>query len=210
VYSTLVNMKVTGGERLVGMTELGTGERVVEEATIDESGRLVRALATVTGVAVADQPAPVTNVAFEPAQGAITAMTPDRYVDWRVSNDLPWVWVSLLTAGHSRETGTPGPVVTPLGAWVAFRAAQAGQAVRLLDLAALEGHTLTADQLVVSSGASATVVLGDDFADVEDGKPRRLNLAALCSTLEIVDARLPSSTLVAALRCAAPSGSSAP
>ena len=210
VYSTLVSMKVSGGERLVGLTELGTGERLVEEATIDESGRLVDARATVTGAAVADQPAPVTLVAFEPAQGAITATTPDRYVDWRVPNDLPWVWLPLLTAGHSARTGAPGPVVTPLGAWVAFRAAQAGQAVRVLDFAALEDYTLARDQLVVSDGASGTVVLGDDFADVDGGKPRRLHLAALDSTLEILDPRAPSSALVAALRCAAPSGSSAP
>ena len=203
-------MKVTEGERLVGLTELGTGERLVEEATIDPSGRLVDARATVTGVAVADEPAPVTRVAFEPAQGAITATTPDRYVDWHVPNDLPWVWVPLLIARGSAGTGIPGPVVTPLGAWVAVRAAQAGQAVRLLDFTALEAHTLVADQLVVPDGASATVVLGDDFADVDGGKIRRLHLAALGSTLEILDARAPSSALVAALRCAAPSGSSAP
>ena len=210
VNSTLVRMQVNGGEHLIGLTELGTGERLVEEATIDGSGRLVNAAATLTGAPIAGEPAPVTRVALEPAQGAVTLMAPDRYLDWRVANDLPWTWLSLLTAGHATAPGAPGPIATPLGAWVAFRASESAPAVRVIDLAAVADHSLAADQLVVPDGASATVVLGDDFADVDGGKPRRLHLAALGSTLEILDARAPSSALVAALRCTAPSGSSAP
>jgi hypothetical protein len=82
--------------------------------------------------------------------------------------------------------------------------------VRLLDVGALEHHTWTADQLVITDGDSATVVLADDAVDVEHGSPRRLHLVALDTTLEVLDARAPSRALVAALRCTAPSGSIAP
>src|SRR5436309_701889 len=112
VNSTLVSVKVNGGEQLLGLTELGSGERVVEEATIDASGRLVDGKQTVTGLAVAGEQAPVTSVAFEPAQDTITMTTRELSLDWRVQSDLPWVWLPLLAAGRDAATGTPAPIAT--------------------------------------------------------------------------------------------------
>ena len=209
VYSTLVSTKTGATERLIGLTELGTGARLVEEATIGESGQLVEAEATLTAAAGAEGPGPVTRVVLHPGRSSVEVTAPALHIEWSVPNDLPWVWASLLSTG-SPSTPGPGPIATPLGAWVAFRSAQTGRAVRVLDLGVLQHHTLTADQLVVPDGAGATVVLDDDVIDVEDGAPRRLRLAALDATLELLDARTPSSALVAALRCTALSGSSAP
>jgi hypothetical protein len=209
VYSTLVSMKAGASERLIGLTEFGTGARLVEEATIGESGQLVEAEATLTAAAGATGARPVTRVVLHPGRSSVEVSAPALHVEWSVPNDLPWVWAPLLTSG-SPPTGSPRPIATPLGAWVAFRSTETSRAVRVLDLGVLQQHTLTVDQLVIPDGAGATVVLADDVIDVEDGKPRRLRLAALDATLEVLDARAPSSTLVAALRCTALSGSSAP
>jgi hypothetical protein len=208
VYSTLASMQTGNAERMIGMTELASGARLVEQATLDQSGRLVEADATLTPAGAAD-PGPVTRVVFRPGRRSVELSTPALHLEWSVPDDLPWVWAPLLTA-PSRSTSHPAPIATPLGARVAFRAAEAGRSVRLLDLGALEHHTLTADQLVITDGDSATVVLADDAVDVDHGSPRRLHLAALDTTLEVLDARAPSRALVAALRCTAPSGSIAP
>lgn len=209
VYSTLVSMKTGASERLIGLTELGTGARLVEEATIGESGRLLEAEATLTAAAGPKGPGPVTRMVLHPGRSSVEVTGPVLHVEWSVPNDLPWVWAPLLTSG-APPTRSAGSIATPLSAWVAFRSAETSRAVRLLDLGVLQHHTVTADQLVIPDGAGATVVLADDVIDVEDGVPRRLRLAALDSILEVLDARAPSSTLVAALRCTALSGSSAP
>jgi hypothetical protein len=214
VHSTMVSMQTHGTERLIGMTELDSGERLVEEATIDESGQLIEAEATLTPAASADagadaqEPAAATHVVFHPARKTVELTTPVLHMEWSVPNDLPWVWAPLLTVPtvSAAAAKKSRPIATPLDARVALRAAQNGRAVRLLDLGALEQHTLTADQLVIPDGADATVVIGDDVIDVENGTARRLHLAALDVTLELLDARAPSTALVAALRCTDLSG----
>ena len=202
MHSTLVSMQSGDTERLIGLTELGTGERLVEQATIDLTGRLLEAAATLSpapGTAAGSGPA--TRVVFHPDRSSVEITAPAVHVEWSVPNDLPWVWAPLLT-GPSPWRNRPGrPIATPLGARAAFRAAEGGRAVRLLDLGTLQHHTVTADQVVIPDGVNATVVLADDVVDVENGAPRRLHLSALDTTLEVLDARAPSSALVAALRC---------
>jgi hypothetical protein len=199
VRSSLVRMETSGGERLLGLTELASGERLVEDVTIDESGRLVEGVATLTpagGTAV-------TRVVLHPALGSVTLTSPALNLEWRVPNDLPWVWAPVLTA-HAK------PIATPLDAQVVFHAAAGGRPVRLLDLGALAHHSVTADQMVVPDGDAATVLLASDVIDFENGSPRRLHLSALDENLDIIDARAPSGALVAALRCTALSGSLTP
>jgi hypothetical protein len=211
VRSTLISVKEPGTERLMGMIELDTGERLLEEATLDASGRLVEAEATLSPMAAGHAPQDAIRVSFRPERDAIEVIAPARHLEWSVPHDLPWAWLPLLTAPLPSGQGR-APIATPLGARVAFRAADGGRVVRMLDLGALRAQTLTADQLVVTDGdgEGATVVLGDDAIDVENGTPRRLHLSALDASLEILDARVPSSALVAALRCTALSGSFAP
>jgi hypothetical protein len=216
VHSTLVSTKTDGAERLIGLTELGSGARLVEEATIDDSGQLVEAEATLTPAAAAqaavgtgtEARAAETHVVFHPGRRTVELTTPTLHVEWSVPDDRPWVWAPLLTVEG------PRPIATPLDARVALRAAENGRTVRLLDLGTLEQHTLAADQMVIQNGdgagASASVIIGDDVIDVENGTPRRLHLAALDDTLELLDASAPSGALVAALRCTSLSGSFAP
>jgi hypothetical protein len=209
VHSTLVRARTHGTERLVGMTGLLSGERLVEQAaTIDESGQLVDAEATLTPAADVGGPgrSMATHAAFHPERKRVELTTTALRMEWSVPNDLPWVWAPLLTVDPVAGKNSPS-VATPLDARVAFRAAHDGRAVRLLDLGALEQHTLTADQMVIPDGADATVVIGDDVIDVEDGPPRRLHLAALDDTLALLEASAPSGPLVAALGCADLSGS---
>lgn len=218
VHSTLVSTKTDGAERLIGLTELGSGARLVEEATIDESGQLVEAEATLTPAAATQAAvgagavarAAETHVVFHPGRRVVELTTPVMHVEWRVPDDNPWVWAPLLTVEGGR------PIVTPLDARVALRAAEDGRTVRMLDLGTMEQHTLAGDQMVIPNGAGdgdgggASVVIGDDVIDVENGTPRRLHLAALDDTLELLDASAPSGALVAALRCTSLSGSFAP
>ncbi|HET6150835.1 MAG TPA: hypothetical protein VFH68_25080 [Polyangia bacterium] len=209
VHSTLVSMQTLGTEQLVGMTELGTGERLVEEATIDPTGRLVEAAATLSPARGVGAPVTATRVVFHPGRNSVEISAPALQVKWSVPSDLPWIWAPMLT-GPAASLNSPGrPIATPLGARAAFRAAQSGGAVRLLDLGVLQHHTVTADQLVVPDGADATVILADDVVAIENGAPRRLYLSALDTTLEVLDARAPSSAL-AAVRCTELSGSIAP
>jgi hypothetical protein len=205
VRSTLVRMPVPtwGGERFVGLTELGSGERLVEEATIDGSGQLVEARATLTAAGKGGE----TRVALYPGRGFAELTTPALHLEWSVPNDLPWVWAPLLTAS---ATGKRGSIATPLEGLVTFHAAAMGRPVRLLDLGTLAHHTVTADQIVIPDGNQATVVLADDVIDIDDGTPRRVHLSALDGTLELLDARAPASVLVAALRCTGLSGSFTP
>src|SRR5262252_838826 len=104
VKSTLLLAPLTGGgERLVGVTELrtislpdasvsGNVVRVVEEAKLDATGRLVHLEATL-GPASGD---PDSRVVLDPASGRVRINTPSAHVDWSVPSDLPWLWASIL------------------------------------------------------------------------------------------------------------------
>jgi hypothetical protein len=194
-------MESGAGERLLGLTELASGERLVEDVTIDESGRLVEGVATLTAAGSTA----ATRVVLHPGLGSATLTTPVLNLEWSVPNDLPWVWAPVLTARAQAR-----PIATPLDAEVVFRAAAAGRPVRLLDLGALAHHSVTADQMVIPDGDAATVLLASDVIDFENGSPRQLHLSALDQTLDIIDANAPSGALVAALRCTALSGSLTP
>ncbi|MET0341724.1 MAG: hypothetical protein ABW252_12035, partial [Polyangiales bacterium] len=84
---------------------------------------------------------------------------------------------------------------TPLEAHVALRGAAGGRPVRMLDLAKLESFSVMADQLVVpdAEAGGATVLLGDDFVDIVDGRPARVHLSALGGDLTpVVQASTPN------------------
>ena len=71
---------------------------------------------------------------------------------------------------------------------MALRAAMGDRPVRLLDVTRLASFTLMSDQLLVrdEDSARATVVLGDDYVEIVDGRPHRLHLAAIGGDLETV------------------------
>jgi hypothetical protein len=183
--SLLVAPDSAGGERVFGVTELRESPsgtvRAVERAKLDGAGRLVHLEATV-GSPDGD---PDARVVLDAPSGHVQIITRNTRVEWTVPNDLPWVWVPILTAPNSRA-----PIATPVVARVELRAAAAGSAVRLLDLGALTSHAVTADQLLIpdSEAGRATVVVADDAVEIEDGVPRALRLAALGTELAPIDA----------------------
>jgi hypothetical protein len=201
VRSTLVSTQARGAERLVAVTELASGARLVEDVKLDESGRVIEATATLA----ATEKRGAIRVALNPGDGSVQVNTDTFRTVGTVPNDLPWVWAPLLT-----EPSTGAPIATPLEAYLVFRAAASARPVRLLDLGALDSHTVTADQLVVRDGDRATVILGDDAADFDGGVPRRLYLTAFGAKLEPMKSDKPPTVLAAALSCKAPSGSFLP
>ncbi|HEY3594826.1 MAG TPA: hypothetical protein VGL13_13175 [Polyangiaceae bacterium] len=200
VRSTLLlGADSNGGERVIGVTELrapaygatSSGSRValhadaagivraVERAKIDASGKLVRLEATV-GPGTGE---PDARVVLDPSSGKVQITTRFAHIEWRVPNDLPWVWAPILT-----QPSTGAPVATPADGHVAARAAANGRAVRFIDLGALTSHAMPADQLVVAGTDRDTVIIADDTIDVEDGVPTSLHSAALGTDLVPTDA----------------------
>jgi hypothetical protein len=177
--STLVVTSESGGERLVGVTELRAAKqelvRVVENAKLDELGWLVSLEATV-GTETGETRA---KVVLDVKAERIEVSTATLHAVWSVPNDLPWVWVPLLT-----EPKRQRPIATPLEGRVVLRATGSGGAVRRIDLGALASLPMTADQLVVPETGGATVILGDDALDVVNGRVTTVHLAALGTTLE--------------------------
>jgi len=199
VRSTLVVTPGRDGEQMLGVTEIRThGQveqaalaglhivkndetgvvRAVEKAELDESGHLVRLEATIAGGSgLVD-----TRVVLDPPSRRVEITTPSLHAVWQVPDDLPWVWVPLLTA-----PGREGPIATPLAGRVALLAAAGGHAVRRLDLATMTSHPMTSDQVVVPEKDGATVVVGDDAVDARGGRVTKIHLAALGTNLEPVD-----------------------
>lgn len=165
---------------LHAVTELPSGTRLTEEATINAAGRLVRAVLTF------DQRVPAlrTQVTLEPTRGLVSLQSPTLRVRWQVPTDLSWVWAPL------QDPGSQAAFATPLQAQVALRAASDERPVRVLELEQLQSFTLMADQLVSRDHESgrATVVLGNDYADFLDDRPWRVHLAAIGRDLESINA----------------------
>lgn len=198
VRSSLILGAAAGVELLRSVTELSNGNCLTEEATTDESGRLLRAEMTLHE-SIGDRN---TRVVLDPRAGTVELTTATVHTRWAVPSDLPWVWAPL------RDSGAPGvTTATPLEALVAMRGAEGNRPVRILDLSRLESHTMMADQLVVldAKRGKATVVLGDDFVDVEDGLPRRVHLASFNIDLDVVSPA--ASARIAGSTCANPARS---
>ena len=199
VRSSLMLGAAAGVEVLRSVTELSNGNCLTEEATTDESGRLLRAEMTLHESA-GDRN---TRVVLDPRAGTVELTTPTVHTRWAVPSDLPWVWAPL------RDPAAPGvATATPLEAVVALRGAAGDRPVRILDIQRLESYTIMADQLVVRDArrGRATVVLGDDFVDVEDGLPRRVHFDALNTDLDAVTPAA-SAGGIAGSTCATPARS---
>lgn len=176
--SSLIVGAAAGVELLRSVTELSNGNCLTEEATTDETGRLIRAELTLHE-SDGDRN---TRVVLDPRHGTVELTTATVHTRWAVPTDLPWVWAPL------RDPAAKGvATATPLEAVVALRGAAGERPVRVLDLTKLESFTLMADQLVVpGERGTATVVLGDDYVETEGGMPRRVHLAALQRDLEVI------------------------
>lgn len=192
--ATLVVDAQRGAERLASATHFEDGRCLMEEATLDRNGKLLRASSTLSG---GDAVAEV-RVVLEPANDRVEVTYPTHQVRWSAPNDHPWVWAPLLATA-----GGPKTIATPLAALVTLRSAQEHFVLRTIDLAQIGSNTILSDQLLVPDGAMSVVVVGDDAVDVVDGLPVRWRNAALDRVMA-PRARDGILDLLAAFSCNAP------
>lgn len=185
VHSTLIDHAGSNRHHLRGHTQLEDGSWLMEQATLDARGRLLRAELD-RGGPCADH---ATHIVLDAERGTVEVSSPVMYTRWSVPTDLPWVPVGLMGAQN---------MATPVSMTIALRSAQNVRATRLVDVEHFTSATIMSDQLLVS-GSETTVVLGDDYADVEGNLPVRLHLAALGRDLDAHDPDLTAAW--ARLRC---------
>jgi hypothetical protein len=179
IRSSLERTEFAGQERLHGVTELETGARLTEDATLDQTG----ALRSAEAVLCETDGSALKRVLFDRDRGTVEVSEASLHVEWDVPRDFPWIWAPLLAA---RSTGAP--IATPLDARLAWRAAANGRMVRLLDLATLRSYSLASDQVLAPEQSGGTIVLGDDTSEVVNGMPTSLELKALHTQLVRVPA----------------------
>lgn len=183
-------------EHLSGLTQLDDGSWASEDATLDASGRLLRAEAKLAGPCGREHEI-VRRIVLDPRAGTVDITAPALQTRWAVPNDLPWVYAPLLHVEGEDEQR----VTTPVAAVVALRAARVDRAVRMLDVDRFRSHSVMVDQVVVPDEHETHVVLGDDVAEIDASLPQRLHLAALGREVRAVDAERLAE--VAAAPCAA-------
>jgi hypothetical protein len=152
-----------GSETLHGETELllGTTSRrcVVEDVSLDARGSLVRADVSTAATCGA---APETRSHLDPTgEGSREASA--------------WIYTPEAFPGHA--------VTTPVAAWVAFRAAAVSPSLTLIELERRKVWRVPRDQVVVPTEIGATVVLGNDGADVRAGFVEELRMTDYGVTL---------------------------
>jgi hypothetical protein len=170
--------QANGGEWLRGETRIaGDASRgamiVAEEAVVDSAGRLVRAELRMTAAAgsravssdccsragwsmASAGAAAIDQVTIDAKDGSVRWTFGDGRTELRrVPTDLPWIY---------RVPGARGaPMITPVSAWVARRAADHSGAARLVDPRGGDS-AMTADQFSIPGSRERWVVLGNDLA----------------------------------------------
>ncbi|MFT3771184.1 MAG: hypothetical protein QM820_37695 [Minicystis sp.] len=145
-----------GAEALRGVTEVpaeGGALRVVEDATLDAAGHLVRAEIVISRGC--DGPVEE-HVVLDRARGTVQTATPGGSVEWPVPRDAAWV---LSPLGR-------GPA-TPITAWIGARAAGDGESVRVIVTDRRSSYRAPAEQVAIPHERGATVVLGDAVAEMD-------------------------------------------
>jgi hypothetical protein len=142
-----------GIESLRGSTDVTAGPRlahiVLEEAATLEPSGLLR-----TAEIVAHAAGTTVTYRLEPNRATVRIEREGHEaIEWRVPSDAPWLYGPAL--GASGEL-----VVTPVSAWVALRATQAGGVVRVLEPERRESHLVMVDQLAVATEHGKTIALG--------------------------------------------------
>jgi hypothetical protein len=141
-----------GAEALHGETDVGA-RRIVEDATLDAQGRLVRAEIVVTR---GRDGAVEEHLELDRARGTVRAATPGGTVEWPVATDAPWA-IEPLARGAA----------TPIEAWIGARAAASSKSVRVIRADQRTSYRAPADQVAIPHELGATVILGDTFAEAD-------------------------------------------
>jgi hypothetical protein len=170
-----------GQETLSGTTELGAQAsfaprtRLSETALIDPRGRLLHAEIIARRPGASD-----VRFVLDARRGTVRIEHHGAApVEWHVPVDVPWLYVPASSAGGEL-------VVTPVAAWIALRAASAGDVVRVLEPEHLESNLVTIDQLVVATERGTTVALGYDGVDIDQRFVTELRLVQRSVTLSRV------------------------
>lgn len=169
------SVRADGSELVRGLStfELGEGPATVvaEEAEIDPSGRLVRAVVVTSQAAVE-----LSSVTLDGASGEVTD-TLSGHTN-ALSGAAPLTYGPVSVRGHA--------FASPVGAWIAARAAERWERLQVVDLANVDdAHTTLRGQVVVSEGHVRWVVLGDEAVAVDDELVRALPFDALSSANEV-------------------------
>jgi hypothetical protein len=160
----------SGRESLRGTTELALqglglgGESAPrtltrETVALDAQGRLEHA-----EIVVSRSGGPEARYTLDASRGAVhVERAGSAPLDWQVPVDAPW----LYSPGSAPEREEGDLVVTPVGAWVALRAASAGNVVRVLEPEHQRSYLVMADQVAVPTERGTTVALGYDGVDAD-------------------------------------------
>lgn len=164
-----------GGEVLRGTTEVTLADGalpavVTEEAELDASGRLVRA----TSDLFLGAHRKARSVVLDAARGSVTVRDDRGERSWLVPADHPWMFAGLFGDVAPQASG-----VTAVQVWVARRAAQAGERVRMVEVLAHRSSLTLPDQVVFEDGDKDLVVLGDEVAETDREFVRALPWKAL-------------------------------
>jgi hypothetical protein len=187
-HSTVLDHQEPTQRTLRGHTQLKDGSWLMEQATLDARGRLIRAEID-RGGPCDEHP---THIAIDAQRGTVELSSASLYKRWSVPTDLPWVPVGLLPEQH---------IHTPVAMTIAHKSAQSARAARLVDVEHFTSATIMSDQLLVRD-IEQTVVLGDDYAEMDGDLPARVHLAAFDHDLDAHDPDL--SAAWAKLRCQDP------
>jgi hypothetical protein len=160
-----------GREALRATTELALDARSTdrtiahESATIDGRGRLERA-----EIAVARSGSSEVRYTLDATRGTVRIERPGAApLDWRVPADVPWLYAPAdeSLGSHSPIRDTPDLLVTPVAAWVALRAASAGDVVRVIEPEHQRSYLVMGDQISVETELGTTVAIGSDGIDAD-------------------------------------------
>ncbi|MDI1479828.1 hypothetical protein [Polyangium sp. y55x31] len=157
-----------GTEKLHGETRLmlasGAERQVVEDVTLDVSGRIVSAEITTTSSAPNELPV---WLRLAPSEGLVRVVSGSSETSFRVPADAPWVYTAL-------PAGIPA---TPIAAWIAKRGADTAPWLRVVSASEARSFLAPLDQVVVRTETGTTVVLGRDAADTDTVFVRDLRLS---------------------------------
>jgi hypothetical protein len=161
----------TGRETLRGSTHLALGEsstdRTIarETATIDARGHLERA-----EIGVAHSGSAETRYTLDATRGTVRIERPGAApLDWRVPADAPWLYApgDESTGRRAPDRGAQDLLVTPVAAWVALRAARAGDVVRVIEPEHQRSYLVMGDQIAIRTELGTTVAIGADGIDAD-------------------------------------------
>lgn len=163
-----------GRELLRGTMEVALADAapavVSETAELTATGKLVRATSTLsTGAS-----APLRSVTLDAVRGSVTVRDEHGERSWSVPADHPWMFTGLFDDIAPHAGG-----VTPVQVWVARRAAQAGERLRLVEVLAERSSLTVPDQVVFQDGDKDLVVLGDEVAETDASFVRAVPWKAL-------------------------------